>query len=111
NIPAGSYALEGVIGYQVCDENSCQPPIGAHFKTALKVGSAEVSTPVAVTFTEGEYDEAETAATEYRPLMAAGALPAFDLVGLLWVLPTAFLGGLILNLMPCVLPVVGLKIL
>ncbi len=30
---------------------------------------------------------------------------------LLWILGSAFLGGLILNVMPCVLPVIGLKIL
>lgn len=31
--------------------------------------------------------------------------------GLWWILPLALLGGLILNLMPCVLPVLGLKLL
>lgn len=110
SIPAGKYPLEGLIGYQVCTESSCQQPMGTQFKTELKVGSAEAATPAAVTFSNAEYDEAANASAGYRPLMAAAA-PGFDLAGLLWVLPTAFLGGLILNLMPCVLPVVGLKIL
>ena len=112
SMPAGTYPVEGIVGYQVCTENSCQQPVAAQFQAALKVGGTETATPAPLTFTTAEYNEAKAAATGYRPkLAAAAAAPVFDLSGLLWVLPTAFLGGLILNLMPCVLPVVGLKIL
>ena len=41
---------------------------------------------------------------------AATALPAKADAGLLWKLLAAFLGGLIMNVMPCVLPVIALKI-
>ncbi len=40
----------------------------------------------------------------------ATALPAKPDGGLLWKLLVAFLGGLIMNVMPCVLPVIALKI-
>ena len=111
SIPAGTYPLAGLIGYQVCTESSCQQPMAARFNTELKVGAAEVATPVALSFSNAEYDEAAHASMGYHPLLAAAAVPDFHLAELLWVLPTAFIGGLILNLMPCVLPVVGLKIL
>lgn len=42
---------------------------------------------------------------------AAAAPPATPIVQLLGTLALAFLGGLVLNLMPCVFPVLGLKIL
>ncbi|MCV6605782.1 MAG: thioredoxin family protein, partial [Porticoccaceae bacterium] len=42
---------------------------------------------------------------------AGGAGSGGDDVGFLWALGAAFLGGLILNLMPCVLPVLSLKML
>jgi thiol:disulfide interchange protein len=110
NTPAGSYPLTGLMGYQVCTDSSCQQPIAARFQTVLKVGDSEVTTPTSLSFTEAEYSAAAAAAEEYHPLLAVPEVE-FDLAELLWVLPTAFLGGLILNLMPCVLPVVGLKIL
>src|ERR1700736_1464964 len=41
---------------------------------------------------------------------AAGGSPAIGLIGLLQMLGFAMIGGLILNVMPCVLPVISLKI-
>ena len=43
--------------------------------------------------------------------VAANAVPVADAPGLLAMLAVALLGGLILNLMPCVLPVLSIKIL
>lgn len=53
-------------------------------------------------------------AAELQVNPAVGHLPAsggFGLAGLLGMLGLAFLGGLILNLMPCVLPVLSLKLM
>ena len=45
--------------------------------------------------------------------LAGGGQPAppTDTAGLVWALTAAFLGGLILNLMPCVFPVLAIKVL
>ncbi len=51
--------------------------------------------------------QAALAANAQQAQTSAPAMPG----GLLWVLATALLGGLILNLMPCVFPVLAIKVL
>lgn len=51
------------------------------------------------------------ATTPLGPTAASQDVSASPLTSLGWVLLSAFLGGMILNLMPCVLPVIALKIL
>ncbi|OYQ43097.1 protein-disulfide reductase [Rhodoferax sp. TH121] len=51
--------------------------------------------------------QAALAANAQQAQTTAPAMPG----GLLWVLATALLGGLILNLMPCVFPVLAIKVL
>ncbi|MGH1364785.1 MAG: protein-disulfide reductase DsbD family protein [Calditrichia bacterium] len=46
-----------------------------------------------------------------KVLGAIGAAASGDLSGIWWALFSAFVGGMILNVMPCVLPVLSLKIL
>jgi len=50
------------------------------------------------------------AATAAAPPAAAAPPPVADTGGMLWNLLLAFVGGLILNVMPCVLPVLTLKL-
>ena len=57
---------------------------------------------------EGGQREGWTIAADTAPV--ATASPAKADGGLLWKLLVAFLGGLIMNVMPCVLPVIALKI-
>lgn len=52
-----------------------------------------------------------TATTSLVPTAASQDASASTSPSLVWVLLSAFLGGMILNLMPCVLPVIALKIL
>ena len=60
----------------------------------------------------GESDPANASeSTETDRPAAPGVKTSYDGKGLFVLLITAFLGGLILNVTPCVLPVVGLKIL
>lgn len=61
------------------------------------------ATPVTFTLTDGPRHVAEFVAT---PILRAGSVPS-----LLPIIGIALLGGLILNLMPCVLPVLSLKLL
>lgn len=97
--------------------------------TRAKYGEAEQlakkrsETRGAMSQTRGDGESADPAPPRPSPLQADAGVPGYDLSRLrladdseaerstLYYLAFAFLGGLILNLMPCVLPVVGLKIL
>ncbi len=76
--------------YQACDDRSCLPPTFAEASVDLVVGSGGVAV--------------EPALFE----RAAAVTPAAS--GWLLLLPLAMVGGLILNAMPCVLPVLSLKL-
>ncbi len=108
-------SVTGKVTAQVCSESTCLPPSDSPFTaTPAAVGSI-----IPVPTTEPAADAAaspqnrgqvlasgETEAISKEPLAAANATES------LWFyLGGAFLGGLILNLMPCVLPVIGLKVL
>ncbi|QDT72981.1 protein-disulfide reductase DsbD family protein [Lacipirellula limnantheis] len=82
--------IRGMIDGQACDENSCTP---VEVSFAAKVGKG-ISIPAA------------------SPTAAAGGAASSSSAIPFWkVACYGLLGGLILNLMPCVLPVIGLKVL
>ena len=81
--------IRGKVMVQACDANSCLPPQDVPFLAKLGPGVV-------------------------LPGETAGGPPAASrppVQSLLMQLGLAFLGGLILNVMPCVLPVISLKIL
>jgi thiol:disulfide interchange protein DsbD len=83
------------LGSQGCaDAGLCYPPQLQHFKVDFTTGS------VTATSAPGGAAPAGPAAAQYA---AAGTLP--------YMLLLAFLGGAILNLMPCVFPILSLKVL
>ena len=84
--------IDGKVTIQACNDTSkfCLPPTPFAFAAALGPGIA----------VPGEAASGQ-----------AAVVSPFDLQGLLVQLALAFLGGLILNIMPCVLPVISLKIL
>jgi thiol:disulfide interchange protein len=99
---AKSYGVGGRVQYMTCDEEKCLPPKRIAFGLGDLRGAATVSitsngNPVAKTDTklptEFEISDADS----------AGGLP--------WFLFSAFLGGMILNIMPCVLPVLAIKVM
>jgi thiol:disulfide interchange protein len=116
--PDGKAAvLHGSVSLQLCRDNACTPPETIPF-TAVASGAAStaVVTPAAASPDVGpasssmdrpEGGDFVAAAPVAVAAPAAGSvplsLPAALLMGLL--------GGLILNLMPCVLPVLGLKLM
>ena len=96
-IDPATIMIEGVLEAQSCDSSSCMPSKDFPFTASLGPG---VPLPAM-----------DPAAPAERPAEAApgsqGVAPgllAATLIG-------AFLGGLILNLTPCVLPVISLKLL
>ena len=111
--------VEAVLGFQTCSGESCDPPSGLRVTTRLGDG------PAAVAFAEARYAEAAQAPAKISVRMrtaadasqAAAVTPddtapaAADQLSLPRALLYGLLGGLILNLMPCVLPVLGLKLM
>jgi thiol:disulfide interchange protein DsbD len=116
--------IEGTVTAQPCDANSCRPPQSLPFVAVLGQGVAlpePQATSGAATPQPGPRPGA-TGGTQAPPVGVSPSGPKFDPgqvqteeaveatsigVALLF----AFGGGLILNIMPCVLPVIGLKIL
>ncbi len=88
----GDVPLTARLTYQACDDKSCLPPTVAEASLDLTIGEGGVGTGAVAAA------PAETTTTS-RPAPNLGAIL---LLGLL--------GGLILNAMPCVLPVLSLKI-
>ena len=118
--PAGQYTIGGIMGYQVCSDVRCLSPTAVRFQGTLVVGEQLVSGAAPIAFTKARYRaaaelarsalaaepgsaDAATFAPEQAESQAARSLGTMLLLG--------FAGGLILNLMPCVLPVIGLKVM
>lgn len=108
----GKYPIEVLVGFLTCDDKSCDAPSGLSLNGTLEIATEASDQPVAML----------TAATPFRviaekwetvtfgsPGSAAASAPTLSLTP--WHLFAAILGGFILNFMPCVLPVVGLKLL
>ncbi len=87
-----AYGAAGAVSYQACTNNACLRP-----KT--------------VTFTLGAQPTDEAQPNDAAALAETFVRPETDQsqIALWTALPLAFLGGLILNFMPCVLPVIALK--
>lgn len=113
----GAYTLEGLIGFQTCSDNSCDMPAAAKFTLTLNVAAAATSDSGEVAFTAYEPDgkDAYQAVNELAKNAAWGTGPvvkqAAPLGVILYWVGISFVAGLILNVMPCVLPVIGLKIM
>ena len=134
----GQYKLEGFIGYQACTDTSCLLPEALKFATTITVGQpGNQAAPVKVEsanrgkamdaaakkWVDKEVklkDVAAPAGAQIRtddPSFASTnpsrniEPPVESSTPFPLILALAFVGGVILNVMPCVLPVVGLKIM
>jgi thiol:disulfide interchange protein len=106
--PGETFLVAGIVGYQTCKTNSaCDTPQAVRFAVDVPITDKTTTGSSPVVFTPAKYPEAAKAAQ----LAAAAAPPPLDPRTFAWVIGASLLGGFILNLMPCVLPVVGLKIL
>ena len=96
-IEASEIALPVRLRYQSCDDRRCLPPTEAETRLTLRLGQPGDAA-------NAEYfDRAERrVSTEVAHVPSPAALPLLLLF--------AWLGGLILNAMPCVLPVLSLKV-
>lgn len=137
---SGTYRITGVIQYQTCDEHSCQPPLPLAWQVPLVVGDATVAESTAAVFKtisstaqsllsdssaankfmaslgSSNTRAVTTSAPPGKPILDISKLNAdvkFDArtLSVPMVILVALFGGFVLNFMPCVLPVIGLKIL
>ncbi len=134
--PGAELVVQGTVFAQACEAGRCRAPKTYEFKAALP--STPVASPVrpGQSASAGGADASRSTAiapplptdadagTETRPPADQGSSSgSFSLDQIeapaaasssysIWaILPLAFVAGLLLNLMPCVLPVVGLKML
>ncbi|MDZ4782544.1 MAG: thioredoxin family protein [Planctomycetia bacterium] len=130
--PHGKLSLTGMVGYQAClggENGVCDFPLAAQFNGMFEVAAATGKEAAPLRFTKGrsytevakladgdsEVEAAPPAPASRQEPSESGApavtqsesanLPFWSAIGF------GFLGGLLLNLMPCVLPVIGLKVL
>ena len=91
---AGTVEVPVELTYQACDDRTCLPPTTAEATVSLEIGATGEPT--------------RHPAFEAAPATPTGA--SAGALGLFAALLAALLGGLILNGMPCVLPIVSLKL-
>ncbi len=93
----GTYPVHATVTYQACDDKMCLAPVTTELTLGITVGAAGA---------EVEPDLFAAGPTVRHGIRSQGrpggrGLPWFVLLG--------FVGGLILNVMPCVLPILSLK--
>ncbi|HEX2867932.1 MAG TPA: cytochrome c biogenesis protein CcdA [Ignavibacteriales bacterium] len=128
-VPAGTkpgkYPLKVVLSYQSCNNNTCLPPSEASSELTLNVTEgalAEAKTPAdtakavsntVVVNTPPKSDNETKASLQQTASSEAGGSSLSDKLassGLFFSLLIVFLGGLALNLTPCVYPLVPITI-
>ncbi len=137
---SGSFTLDVTVSYQVCDDTSCLMPedrtipvtfevvedaaaaaasgtdaalfSGFDARILATLGDAPDGTVAATTTPGAAKAPAAAAAPATRPSLFGYEMPDFaGPVGLVMLLLISALGGAVLNLTPCVLPVIPIKIL
>ncbi|MCC9609097.1 thioredoxin family protein [Blastopirellula sp. JC732] len=127
--PPGDYPIVGYIGYQTCTEATCDRPHGVKFEALAKVGAATDAGKTPLAFSEAPYNAAAEAAAggEIVSVVSSPQAPTREgavggsgrwqvvnsekITSIYMAMFLALVGGGLLNFMPCVLPVVGLKIM
>lgn len=108
-----TYPIVGLVGYQACNEKLCDQPRGLEFRAELTISETESNNePSIAVLKPVSYGSIANISNRsgWIDVVRERAL-TLSAVEILTKFCLAMLGGLILNFMPCVLPVIGLKIL
>jgi len=101
----GAFPVHVALRYQSCNKSQCLPPVTTKSELTLTVGPG--GTPIeSPLFSSAAGGGAEPAVKTAAAVPAMPATPP----SVFFMLCVAVLGGLILNAMPCVLPVLSLKV-
>ena len=108
--PGPTAAISGTVHYQACNDTSCFPPRTVHFQA-----SPATATPTTAPATAPAVTSSAAAPPRLVTPVASDASPqlfgrSIDRVGTPFLFAAAFAIGIIFNAVPCVLPVVPLKI-
>jgi suppressor for copper-sensitivity B len=103
DIARGTHELRFALRYQACDDRRCLPPTSAEATVEIEIGAAGAPANQEYFSTPAALIEAGETRTEEEDGAATVGLVTFIVFGLI--------GGLLLNAMPCVLPVLSLKLL
>ncbi|MEZ6135417.1 MAG: thioredoxin family protein [Pirellulaceae bacterium] len=113
----GEHPLEVQVGFFTCNDRSCDLPKGVKITGSLNVGGGQAS-KVALGISEVSFQSVAdlpnlTTWIDNQPKVETQTFSErFAGNGLsLWMVFAAIAGGFILNFMPCVLPVIGLKLM
>ena len=107
----GVYALHGLIGYQGCTDGSCDQPRGVRFQVELTVGPKSIDEPINAALGAIPFNEIVAMGSFSKWIDGTKIKLTLSPIELFSKFCLAMLGGFILNFMPCVLPVIGLKVL
>ena len=103
---AGTYPVRGSLGYQACNDSTCLRPVTREAEIQLTVGPGGQPQ-------HGDlFSRADEGSDKDGAAVIGSAKPGAPKAGgsLIVMLLLGALGGLILNVMPCVLPILSLKI-
>jgi suppressor for copper-sensitivity B len=101
----GSLTVGGALRYQACDDKSCLPPVDAAADLTLVVLASRSTEKEGSPSTEPAPDPGASRATVDAARTAVARSRSLGVILLL-----ALVGGVILNGMPCVLPILSLKL-
>lgn len=122
---SGELVIPITVDYQACDDKVCMAPETVELTVTLRIdpaaGKGVDDAALFAAFDAKVFEKPAESNRTSRPTATSGASPStdavFDLFGLrfssgntLVVLLFSALGGFILNLMPCVLPLIPIKI-
>ncbi len=113
NAEEGEQKYAGLVGFQALRDGTDSLPQALRFEFKLDVGSQTIDGHNKVVWTAPDTIDYGTVGDEAQKYYEATHKNAGQFAGMSIpaVMGLAFLAGLILNIMPCVLPVIGLKVL
>lgn len=117
----GERAIELTVSYQACDDTICMAPTSVQLSATINlVESVSESQPISPLFDSFDPDQevstdtgsADEPVKMERSFLGLFVLPSSDsFAGILVLALSAAIGGFILNLTPCVLPVIPIKVM
>lgn len=119
-LKAGSVTIRGKVNYQACDEKSCYPPGDIPFTLQLKVGKASASAETEESQTVAQVESGSSSASTVPAAGTFSSAPGGAYLQRLQdllnqgrfgiALPIILVLGLLLNLTPCVYPLIPITI-
>ena len=115
----GEYPVELLVGFYTCNDRSCDPSAGVAINGKILVAEQSQASPAPFALTAADFNAVaelpnlaswiDTEGASPKSALQQGSTATVSLT--LMHLLAALAGGFILNFMPCVLPVIGLKVM